>query len=148
MPLGLLKKHSTPLRDLFDRRNEARDTESLKAVIYDPRQDLAKKFLSEPEISIEKLVNFVIANKVIGYEFIEHMIIWDVFIGLRAWLEWAKIPGYLWNGNNIYVVAMSLPVAEWVGASEEFKKALMEKKMLLERGAPVRGIRSSRAGFT
>ncbi|PMD29563.1 hypothetical protein L207DRAFT_642325 [Hyaloscypha variabilis F] len=138
--LSLLKKNSTLLSDLFDKRIEGCDTESLKVVIYDPRQDPAKKSMNESGIYINELVRFAIANEVTGYEFIENLTVWDVFVGVRGWLEWARKPGYLWNGDNIYVVAMSVHVAEWLGASEEFKAALMAKKMFLARGAPVRGM--------
>ena len=140
IPLGLLKKHSTLLRDLFDQRIEARDTESLKEVIYDPCQDPAKAFMPDPGFFVHELIRFVIANKVTGYEFIENLTLWEVFTGVRTWLEWAKFPGFLWNGDNIYVVVKAIPVAEWLGASEEFKAALAAKKALLERGAPVRGL--------
>ncbi|KAE9364829.1 hypothetical protein N431DRAFT_520480 [Stipitochalara longipes BDJ] len=137
--LSLLKKNSTLLRDVLDKKIEGRDTESLKTAIYDPLQDPAKKFMTKPGIYINELVRFAISNQVTGYDFIENLTIWDVFVGVRAWLEWAKKPGYLWNGENIYVAAMSIHVAEWLGASEEFKAALMSRKLLLERGAPVRG---------
>jgi hypothetical protein len=138
--LSLLKKNSTLLSDLFDKRIEGRDTESLKVVIYDLRKDPAKKSMNESGIYINELVRFAIANEVTGYEFIENLTVWDVFVGVRVWLEWTKKHGYLWNGDNIYVITMSVHVAEWLGASEEFKAALMAKKMLLARGAPVRGM--------
>jgi hypothetical protein len=96
--------------------------------------------MNESGIYINELVRFAIANEVAGYQFIENLTVWDVFVGVRVWLEWVKKPDYLWNGDNIYVVAMSVHVAEWLGASEEFKAALMAKKLLLTRGAPVRGM--------
>lgn len=104
-------------------------------MFYDPREDTPKKHMTEPAFYFKEILRFRGELPIVGHEFnhehIEGCTLWEIFIGVTAWLEWAKKPGFLWEGGNHYVIIQAIRVAEWLGATEEYKKALADRKKAL-----------------
>jgi hypothetical protein len=97
-------------------------------MVYGPCQYNKKWFMIERAIYFDDLVEYVRLHKISDFETLGGLDVWEVFVGVTTWVAWAKDPGHISNGDNIYVVAISLRVAEWLRASPQYKEALSDRK--------------------
>jgi hypothetical protein len=92
----------------------------------------ACKFVTEQGVYLGEMTHWAKKNKFGGHQHIMGLDDWQIYNGVRTFIEWVKHPGFLWDFDNIHVIGPAIHVAEWLLTPLSYKKRLAKRMKLLE----------------